>query len=87
MNRIRATYESVSNMGYIYFQDIKPGGVATSIPVENKKGHTLFVLDLDKDGHLIGIELFNAKIQMPERLMKYADIYNEIQIDEPVKTE
>ena len=71
---MRATYDPSVDMAYIYIQNnIPPGGTAKSIEVRNDKNHTLFVIDLDSDGKLLGIEVFSGKY-LPKEVMDSAEI-------------
>ena len=81
---MKATYEPASNMGYIYFVDEKEALSEKVIMVE-EKGKLLFNLDLDKNGRLVGIELFDAKNQMPQKLMEEAEVYDQEYTFEPPK--
>ncbi len=74
---MRATYDPQVDMAYIYVQDnIPPGGVAKTIEVRNDKDHTLFVIDLDAEGKLLGIEVFSKKY-LPKEVMDTAEILKE----------
>lgn len=67
---MKITYDKSCNMGYVYLKDpIEPGEASKkngAIQVEinkelpdNSKLHLIF--DIDKDGAILGIEVFNAK--------------------------
>jgi len=68
---MRATYDADVNMGYVYFQDkIGAGEAKQTIHVD--KGGVEICIDLDKDGHILGVEVFNAEKRFPKELMAQA---------------
>lgn len=75
---MRATIDRRFGMGYLYLQDkIAKGGCAKSIEIQfdskNPKVMPDLIIDLDKDGKVIGIEFFDALNQMPEELINQAE--------------
>ena len=75
---MRVTIDPQFGMGYLYLQDeIDSGGCAKSIEVQfdknNPKVMPNLIIDLDKDGKVIGIEFFDALNQMPEELINQAE--------------
>lgn len=64
---MRLTYDANADMAYIYLADIGPGAVSRSEP------GSPVTLDYDKDGRIIGIEIFDAKSRLPLDLLARAD--------------
>jgi uncharacterized protein YuzE len=57
-------------MGYIYLVDeIAPGQASRQVIVDDEDRMMTAVLDYDSDGHLLGIELFNANRQLHPDLL------------------
>ena len=82
---MRITYDPVCGMGYIYIQNtIAPGEVHRTVEVANKNsGEDLPILiDLDKDGKILGIEVFGASRIIPQEALSRAKILPEIDVDE-----
>jgi uncharacterized protein YuzE len=57
---LTSTYEASVDMGYIYLEERGPGCVQRCINCET------VILDIGKDGALIGIELFSPSTLLPE---------------------
>jgi uncharacterized protein YuzE len=75
---MRATIDRSVGMGYLYLQDkIANGGCAKSVEVQfdksNPKVMPDLLIDLDKDGRVLGIEFFNAIRQMPQEVLNNAE--------------
>ena len=72
---MRVTYDPYVDAAYICLREIEPGGSARTLPVEDvddvSKGS--FVLDFDKEGRLIGIEVLNASRALPKALLDDAE--------------
>jgi len=61
---MRVTYDPSARAGYIGLIDpIWVGGVKKSVPVPDSNGS--IVLDLDAEGHLVGIELLDPALFHP----------------------
>jgi uncharacterized protein YuzE len=65
------SYDATCDMAYITLTGSK-GNYDYSVPLENRKDTAAFVLDLDKEGRLIGIEVFNASRRLPKELIEQA---------------
>jgi uncharacterized protein YuzE len=62
------TYDSVADAAYIYFDHPIPFGAAqTVISFDTKIG--MFNLDLNSDGHVIGLEILGASRRLPPALL------------------
>ena len=64
------TYDEEVDIGYIYFKKITKGEAS---------GERKFCScrDFDKDGRILGIEIFNASSQIPQEIMdKFKDDEN-----------
>jgi uncharacterized protein YuzE len=62
---MRITYDSTVDAAYVYLVEIEHGAAISQkhLPLENGE----VILDFDKDGHLLGIEILGAKsILKPE---------------------
>jgi uncharacterized protein YuzE len=54
---VHVEYDTKGDQAYIYLRPIGPGEAVTQIPVEDIDGTIELVLDLDREGRLIGIEI------------------------------
>ena len=63
-NPFRVTYDTESDAAYIYLQDIPPGGVARTIPIEVTRGYVN--VDFDAEDRMVGIEILGARAVLPE---------------------
>lgn len=61
---LKLTVDSTRYTAYLYLVEIKPGAAVTQIKCEGPKGGTV-VLDFDKDGRLLGVELIGASVLLP----------------------
>jgi uncharacterized protein YuzE len=57
---MRLTYEPESGMAYLYLEEPSPGVAHRSIELDNDELPSSLVVDIDPEGHLIGIEIFGA---------------------------
>lgn len=74
MSTIKITYEKFTDMAYIYLKDpIEPGESATTYEVDAKELKHSIILDIDKDGRLLGIEVFEASSMLPQALLNQAE--------------
>lgn len=69
----RVTFDRKANAAYIYLRDIGPGEAVTQCPVECKEVKGWIILDLDKAGRLIGIEVLEATRGLPDRVLESAE--------------
>lgn len=70
---MRITYDPQTDMAYIYLREMKDGEVKKTIPCDYKRsGRVCLNLDLDAEGHLVGIEVFEAQLTMPQELLRLA---------------
>jgi uncharacterized protein YuzE len=68
---MRVTYDAAADMGYIYLVDeIKPGEAVRQVIAGEDEA---FVLDLDAQGRLLGIEVFGAGTQLHPNLLAIAE--------------
>lgn len=70
---MRVTYDASTDMAYIYLvdRDNERGRVGRTLGAGGAKGASpTFNLDLDQQGHLIGIEVFNAAVRLPPELLQ-----------------
>ena len=70
---MRITYDKSVNMAYIYVKDpIPPGAAVTQKIVEEELGD-YFMLDLDDQGQLLGIEVSHASTRRPPEVLAAAE--------------
>jgi uncharacterized protein YuzE len=66
------TYDAEADAAYVYVTNVGKGEVADSIPIEDEDedfpGGELIV-DLDKDGRVLGIEVLGASRMLPTKLL------------------
>ena len=66
------TYDAAADAAYVYVTKIGKGEVADSVPIEDEDddfpGGELIV-DLDKDGRILGIEVLGASRLLPTKLL------------------
>lgn len=67
---MRITYDSVANAAYIYLVDeIGVGGVSKTVPVDPIEVGGMINLDFDDEGHLLGIEVLDARSYLSAELL------------------
>ncbi|CAM5393450.1 DUF2283 domain-containing protein [Streptomyces aurantiogriseus] len=68
---MRVTYDASANMAYIYLVDrIAPGEAVEQVVAGED---TTAVLDLDSQGRVLGIELFDARRRLHPDLLDVAE--------------
>ncbi len=70
---MRVTIDDEAGMAYVYLTEMEDTLVARSIEVRDGK-RTLFMLDLDDEDRLVGIEVFNPDL-LPQDLIDGAESY------------
>jgi uncharacterized protein YuzE len=70
---MRLTYEAESGMAYLYLEESSPGAAHRSIELDDDELPTSLVVDIDRDGHLIGIEIFGADRCLSPQLREQAE--------------
>lgn len=72
---MRITYDRYVDAAYIYLRDIEPGGSANTLEVEDPDHHTkgTVILDFDREGRLIGIEVLGASRALPKVILEEAE--------------
>jgi uncharacterized protein YuzE len=66
---LRVTVDRSANTVYVYLREIGPGDVARTVACEDVPIH----LNLDKNGHRIGIEVLNATKLLPSSVIHRAE--------------
>jgi uncharacterized protein YuzE len=64
---MRVSYDEESDLAYVTLVDL-PEGMRTaghSVAIESEDERGKIVLDFNLDGHLVGVEVFNARHQLP----------------------
>jgi uncharacterized protein YuzE len=69
---MRATYDPAADAAYVYLCDIPPG-VAVEQRIVDREGPGTIVLDFDRQGVLLGIELLGATSLAPPELLADAE--------------
>jgi uncharacterized protein YuzE len=64
------TYDPDHDLAYLRLVELPDdaAGVAHSVSVESEHRRGEIVLDFNLEGHLVGLEVFNARGQMPPEL-------------------
>ncbi len=69
---MRVTHDPDVDMGYIYLVPIAPGEAVRSEALAFEHGPGEVVVDFDCDGHIIGIEIFDASRLLPPAVIAEA---------------
>lgn len=69
---MKVTYDAASDMAYIAFTVIEDKGVGQTIQLVLWPNELGINADLDKEGCLIGIEVFGARRHLPKSLLDKA---------------
>jgi uncharacterized protein YuzE len=71
---MRLTYDPESGMAYLYLQE-KPSGEAfdRSVELDDDELPDSLVVDIDREGRLIGIEIFGADHCLSPQLREQAE--------------
>ena len=69
---MRVTFDPEANMAYVYLLDSPEAGQAVRQIAVNQPDAPQLVLDLDRWGTLIGIEVFDARESLPAELLAQA---------------
>jgi uncharacterized protein YuzE len=70
---MRLTYSPDTGMAYLYLEERKPGWVGRSVELDDDDLPTSLVIDIDREGHLIGIEIFGADRCLSPQLREQAE--------------
>lgn len=74
LGNMRVTHDAEADAAYIYLADIEPGGAKASVAVETGDAAAGgIVLDFDREGRLIGIEIIGAARGVPTELLREAN--------------
>jgi uncharacterized protein YuzE len=72
---MRITYDPIADAAYIYLVRIPPGGVAETYPGDPRDKLSYGInLDFDKAGRLLGIEVLNARLKLPQEVLRQAQV-------------
>ncbi|HUS50491.1 MAG TPA: DUF2283 domain-containing protein [Candidatus Paceibacterota bacterium] len=64
---MKITFDKEADAAYIYFKEVSPGEVETTISLNDSVN-----VDLDKEGRTLGIEILNANKNLPQSALKSA---------------
>jgi uncharacterized protein YuzE len=70
---MRVTFERSSNAAYIALKEIGDGEAARQHVVDEPHTRGMIVLDFDKKGRLIGIEVLDATRALPQEVLEHAE--------------
>jgi uncharacterized protein YuzE len=70
---VKITFDRGANAAYIALKEIGPGEAARQHVVDAQHTRGMIVLDFDKKGRLIGIEVLEATKALPEEVLKGAE--------------
>ncbi|WP_083973848.1 DUF2283 domain-containing protein [Herbidospora daliensis] len=74
MAELRVTYDRLADAAYIYISDrILPGEVVQAYTCDPSAVAGMIILDFDKSGKLIGIEVLGATSKLPRRILDSAE--------------
>jgi uncharacterized protein YuzE len=64
---MRFSYDDEADIAYLRFFDLpeRAEGASDSVAVESPASRGGIVLDFNLEGHLVGIEVMNARAQLP----------------------
>jgi uncharacterized protein YuzE len=67
---MRLTYDPDVDAAYVYLVDqIRPGGVARTVPVDSLPSQMVINLDFDASDRLLGVEILDASRVLPPELL------------------
>ncbi|MBM3752448.1 MAG: DUF2283 domain-containing protein [Acidobacteria bacterium] len=66
------TYDREANAAYIYLRNVGYGEAAHTVVVDDSRTKSMINLDLDAAGRLIGIEVLDATLSLPQALLDSA---------------
>lgn len=70
---MRVTYDATVDAAYIRLKDDAPGGSVVQHVVEAPESQGEIILDFDRDGRLLGIEVLGATRGLPPELLSRAE--------------
>ncbi|MDX6481915.1 MAG: hypothetical protein QOG85_2425 [Gaiellaceae bacterium] len=70
---MRVTFNRSGNSAYIYLKEIVEGEAVRQHHVDEPHARGMFILDFDKKGRLIGIEILDATKALPPGLLDKAE--------------
>jgi uncharacterized protein YuzE len=70
---MRMTFDRASNAAYIYLKEIAPGEAERQHLVDEPHTRGMIVLDFDKKGRFIGIEILDAARALPAEALDAAE--------------
>ena len=66
---MRITIDKEADAAYVYFKDISPGEVKKTISLNESIN-----IDLDEEGKTLGIEILDAKENLPSNVINSAEV-------------
>ena len=67
--QVHATFDPEADAAYIYLMPPVPGSAAHSVPCVSENAAGDVILDFDKGGRLIGIEILGASKALPKEIL------------------
>lgn len=71
---MKVEYDPRADAAYIYLVDIPPGGIAQTYPCDPHEVAAGIFLDFDSSDRLVGIDVQAASRNLPEEVLKRAEI-------------
>lgn len=71
MGAMQATYDTEANAAYVSFQPIEPGQAVEQVVIGRPHGYV--VLDFDRQGRLIGVEIVGARELLSPQMLAEAE--------------
>ena len=71
---VRVTLDRDADAAYIYLREIGPAESAYQCAVDCDGAEGMILLDLDREGRLIGIEVLNAQRGLPAEVLEAAEV-------------
>ena len=63
------TRDKRANAAYMTFKSIGDGEAVETVPVEDKNGNAMLLIDFSSHGQVLGVEFLDAERQLPEDLV------------------
>jgi uncharacterized protein YuzE len=74
MDGVRINYDASADAAYVYLADeIRPGAVAKTVPVDPLAINGMINLDFDAEGRLLGIEVLAASKRLAREALAAAE--------------
>jgi uncharacterized protein YuzE len=76
------TYDSDADAAYIYLEDpVTSGASSRIVPFDPREG--MFNLDLDRDAHVLGLEILGARRHLPSAMLEKILSQDQVETEHP----